>query len=96
MHFTIMKFIGRDEEMSVLENQFEKVEHPFVIIKGRRRVGKCRLIHEFCRNKDAFHFQFDKEDNSAILQSFYNISVSSLKGELVPDGHTTLLARNDP
>ena len=34
MHFIIMEFIGRDEEMSVLKNQFEKVEHPFVIIKG--------------------------------------------------------------
>ena len=34
MHFIIMEFIGRDEGISVLEDQFEKVEHPFVIIKG--------------------------------------------------------------
>ena len=65
-----MDFIGREREMEVLQYQYENVEHPFVIIKGRRRVGKSRLIMEFCKNKDALYFQADKEDAKAILISF--------------------------
>ena len=65
-----MDFIGREREMEVLQYQYESVEHPFVIIKGRRRVGKSRLITEFCKDKDTLYFQADKEDAKAILMSF--------------------------
>ena len=65
-----MEFIGRKKEVEILENQYSNIEHPFIIIKGRRRVGKSRLIKEFCHNKDALYFQSDKEDGYAILQSF--------------------------
>lgn len=67
-----MDFIGREREMEVLQYQYESVEHPFVIIKGRRRVGKSRLITEFCKDKDALYFQADKEDSESILKSFCN------------------------
>ena len=65
-----MDFIGRECEMEVLQYQYESVEHPFVIIKGRRRVGKSRLITEFCKDKDALYFQANKEDAKSILMSF--------------------------
>ena len=65
-----MDFIGREQEMKVLQDQYDRIDHPFVIIKGRRRVGKSRLIREFCKDKDAFYFQADKEDPKAILFSF--------------------------
>ena len=65
-----MDFIGRAREMEVLQYQYGSVEHPFVIIKGRRRVGKSRLIMEFCKDKDALYFQADKEDAKSILMSF--------------------------
>ena len=65
-----MDFIGRTEEMRILQDQYDRVEHPFVIVKGRRRVGKSRLIREFCKDKDTLYFQADKEDANAILMSF--------------------------
>ena len=65
-----MEFIGRTEEMKILQDQYDRVEHPFAIIKGRRRVGKSRLIREFCKDKNAFYFQADKEDAKSILMSF--------------------------
>ena len=67
-----MEFIGRTEEMRILQDQYDRTEHPFVIIKGRRRVGKSRLIREFCKDKDTLYFQADKEDAKAILMSFCN------------------------
>lgn len=65
-----MRFIGRETELSVLEEQYSGIDHPFVIIKGKCRVGKSRLILEFIKDKDAFFFPVANEDSKAILDSF--------------------------
>lgn len=65
-----MEFIGRENELSILESQYSNQDHPFVIIKGRRRVGKSKLIREFIKDKDAFYFQVNKEEPQPILDSF--------------------------
>ena len=41
-----MKFIGRQSELQTLEQEYHR-EGGFVVIYGRRRVGKTRLIKEF-------------------------------------------------
>lgn len=41
------KFIGRATEMERLNSLLKKKTASFVIIKGRRRIGKSRLIQEF-------------------------------------------------
>lgn len=44
-------FVGRKKELKELESLFA-IENPFlVVIKGRRRVGKSRLVAEFAKNK---------------------------------------------
>jgi len=40
-------FIGREKELSLLNNLLKKKSASLVAIKGRRRVGKSRLIREF-------------------------------------------------
>ena len=83
-----MDFIGRKKEMEVLQNQYDRVEHPFVIIKGRRRVGKSRLIREFCKNKNSFCFQADKEDPKSILLSFCNNLSERMDAPIMADSWT--------
>lgn len=46
-----MDFMGREKEMTLLDAEFRK-DHSLVIIKGRRRVGKSRLIEEFLKDKE--------------------------------------------
>ena len=41
------RFIDRTEELKTLENEYKRSETSFVIIYGRRRVGKTALISEF-------------------------------------------------
>jgi len=48
----ILKFVDREEELKLLENSKEKV----ILIYGRRRLGKTRLIKEYIKNKKAFYF----------------------------------------
>ncbi|HZK15567.1 MAG TPA: ATP-binding protein [Solirubrobacterales bacterium] len=51
-----MEFIGRDAEMAALQAEFAQVEEGggrFAWVRGRRRVGKSRLVQEFCDRSDA-------------------------------------------
>ncbi len=47
------KFIGREEELDTLKGLFKKVSASLVVVKGRRRIGKSRLLEEFARFFDA-------------------------------------------
>ena len=78
-----MEFIGRDVELSVLQEQYIGQEHPFVIIKGRRRVGKSKLIQEFIKDKDHLYFQVDSEEPGEIIRSFC-FAVSKKTGFNIP------------
>ena len=50
-----MKFIGRQSELRTLEQEYRR-DGGFVVIYGRRRVGKTRLIKEFIKDKPAVYF----------------------------------------
>lgn len=59
-------FIGREYELSVLDNTYNKTGFLMTIIYGRRRIGKSRLITEFIKGKKASYYVATKssvEDN---------------------------------
>lgn len=43
------RFIGRDKELSLLDDQLKKKSASLVVIKGRRRIGKSRLVEELAK-----------------------------------------------
>ena len=43
------KFIGREKELSLLNRFSKKRSASFLIVRGRRRIGKSRLIEEFAK-----------------------------------------------
>ncbi len=49
-------FIGRQLELEELKRHMKKNIASLIVIKGRRRIGKSRLIEEFC--KDYRHYVF--------------------------------------
>ena len=49
-------FIGRDRELQILNQLYEKENFQFPVIYGRRRVGKTAIINEFVKNKDTIFF----------------------------------------
>ena len=51
-----MKFIGRTKELESLELLLKKKSASLVVIRGRRRVGKSRLIKEFVLSKTSWIF----------------------------------------
>ena len=49
-------FVGREEELQELETLLKKKSASFVVVKGRRKIGKSRLLDEFCKNKKTYKF----------------------------------------
>ncbi len=52
----MIRFIDRATELSLLEDQWRKESPEFIILYGRRRIGKTRLILEFIKGKEGFFF----------------------------------------
>lgn len=55
-----MEFIGRTKELSDLKQEYNN-KHSFVVIYGRRRIGKTALIQEFIKDKPALYFLATEE-----------------------------------
>lgn len=66
-----MKFINRKRELSTLEKEYKK-EKSFVVLYGRRRTGKTTLIKEFIKDKNAFYFFADKQNENIQIKRFKN------------------------
>ena len=62
-----MRFIGRKNELSKLDEEYNRGSS-FVVIYGRRRVGKTTLIKEFLKGKTAFYFLATEELESQSMK----------------------------
>jgi AAA+ ATPase superfamily predicted ATPase len=51
-----MRFIGRKNELALLEERYRSGRFEFCVMYGRRRVGKTTLINEFCKGKQTIFF----------------------------------------
>jgi uncharacterized protein len=67
-----MKFIGRRSELNTLENEYAR-SGGFVVVYGRRRVGKTTLIKEFIKDKTAFYFLATEETESQSISRFSGV-----------------------
>lgn len=52
----MLNFIGRDLEINELNETMRSNRSEFVVIYGRRRVGKTCLVHHFFNKQYAFHY----------------------------------------
>ncbi len=64
-----MKFIDREREMEILEREWEN-RPSFVVLYGRRRVGKTRLLREFSKGKRTFFFTFPEAVKTVQMAEF--------------------------
>lgn len=69
-------FIGRDKELGELERLYQSDKFEFVVIYGRRRVGKTALINHFIDNKESIYFM-GVESNEK--QNLENLSKSIME-----------------
>jgi hypothetical protein len=53
---TIAPFIGREPEMEMLKGLLSKRSASLIVVRGRRRIGKSRLLGEFGKEMKSFFF----------------------------------------
>jgi len=63
-------FIGRDKELNSLEKLYKSDKFEFVVIYGRRRVGKTALINHFIDDKDSIYFMGVESNEKQNLENF--------------------------
>ena len=69
-----MKIIGREQEIKLLKKLSSNTKAEFLVIYGRRRIGKTFLIRQFF--KDHFHFHMTGMANASTRQQLLNFDNS--------------------
>lgn len=65
-------FIGRDKELKSLEDLYSSNRFEFLVVYGRRRVGKTELLKQFaCKHKCIF-YQAQEKNNTLNIKAFAN------------------------
>lgn len=64
-----MEFIGRKAELAIFEREYHR-SGGFLVLYGRRRVGKTALIKEFIINKPALYFLASQETEALNRRRF--------------------------
>ena len=77
-----MDFIGRTSELATLNTELERGSG-FVVIYGRRRVGKTTLIKEFIKDKQAFYFLATTESEAQSMKRFAGVLSRTTKNPML-------------
>lgn len=77
------RFIDRSDEITTLEGEYRRDGASFVVVYGRRRVGKTTLINHFCNDKKSIYFLATEESESENRNAFKNLVSESLNNELL-------------
>ena len=77
-----MDFIGRTSELATLNAELERGSG-FVVIYGRRRVGKTTLIKEFIKDKRAFYFLATTESEAQSMKRFAGVLSRTIKNPML-------------
>lgn len=66
-----MKFVGRSYEEQMLEERLRRKEASLIVLYGRRRVGKTRLVEEFYKDVEMWKFEgLEKQPKERQIKSF--------------------------
>lgn len=76
-------FVDREAELRALEREYARREAAFVVVYGRRRVGKTELISRFIHDKRALYFLATEEPELQNLESFQAVAADFLESDLL-------------
>lgn len=71
-------FINRAEELSFLNKKYDSSKAEFIIIYGRRRIGKTALIKQFIKDKKAVYHLVSRETEHEQINEFHQTLTHTL------------------
>lgn len=75
----MIQFINREEELKFLESAYKSKKPEFIVMFGRRRIGKTELVTEFCKGKPHIYYLCSEEsqkENIDLLKEKMSIFLS--------------------
>ena len=79
----IKKFIGRKDELKVLRASYQSKASSFIVIYGRRRVGKSELILQFLSGKTGIYYLGKQARSDIQISEFLKEASNVLKQPLL-------------
>lgn len=79
------QFIDRQQEMRFLNNEYQKETASFIVIYGRRRLGKTTLIREFIKEKPSLYYLSTKESEKENRNKFQSQLADFIGNSLLRD-----------
>jgi AAA+ ATPase superfamily predicted ATPase len=76
-------FVGRQKELQVLEEEYQKDDFRLTVLYGRRRVGKTTLIKKHISSKPYVYFLVTLEALPIVVQRFQNLVARFLQDDLL-------------
>ena len=65
-----MGFINRNQELSFLEEKWQERGPQFIVLWGKRRVGKTELVKQFMKDKPHIYFLSESTNEREQLKRF--------------------------
>ena len=75
--------IGRSNELNILNSLYESPKFEYLVMYGRRRVGKTTLLQEFAKDKKAVFFPAQEKNDALNLQDFSKMIQIRLDGMFI-------------
>lgn len=79
-----MDFLNRKSELAALEREYQRQGFSFVVVYGRRRVGKTRLLKEFLHQKLGLYFLANTQLEPLNIKHFQDKAAEVLADEVLP------------
>jgi uncharacterized protein len=76
------QFVNRQQELEWLEKNYQKKENNFLIIYGRRRIGKTELIKQFIKDKQHIYFLAGTKPDKENISELQTIMADFLKDDI--------------
>lgn len=84
-----LNLINREEELDLLKKDWEHSSNSFVVVYGRRRIGKTRLIDEFLKDKNGVKYTADDTNKTVQIRELKNAIASYLNDEFLTKQNIT-------
>ena len=85
-------FVGREKELAALNRLYASDKFEFVVMYGRRRVGKTALISHFIQSKNAIYFMGVESNSQQNLDNLSNSLFEYVTGSLSDSSFRTYQA----
>ncbi|MDR2051988.1 MAG: ATP-binding protein [Treponema sp.] len=85
---SIPLFVDRAEELAFLEEQWKREKASFVVVYGRRRIGKTALVSHFLSKRQGLYFLATEESEAQNRTAFRELAAEFSGNELLASSNT--------